>query len=52
MKITVKHYDQTIIIEEKRDDLTLGEMIEIFKRVLGAMGYHPDTINEYFIDEQ
>jgi predicted RND superfamily exporter protein len=51
MKITVTHYDQTIIVHIKGDDLTMEDMLELFRKLSLAMGYHPDVVDEYLPNE-
>ena len=39
MKLQVTAYDRTYTIEEPNDDQDIATMLEIFERILLAMGY-------------
>lgn len=42
--------DKTITMEESRDNITTYEMLELFKCMLLAIGYHPDSIKQTIIE--
>lgn len=48
MKITVEHYDEKVSIETKHDDITFEEFMELVQKITHAIGYHTNTINEWF----
>jgi hypothetical protein len=48
LKITVKFYDKKISTKVKNSDLTIGEMHELWLEILRAMGYHHETIEEFY----
>ena len=48
MKITVEHYDEKVSIETKHDDVNFEEFMELVEKIAHAIGYHPNTINEWF----
>ena len=50
MILKLQMYDRTITIEESRDDLTTHEMLELFKCMLLASEYHPDSIKQTIIE--
>ena len=47
MKISVKHYEEEITIENKRDDLTFIEFMDMIKRLSISM-YSEKLVNEYW----
>jgi hypothetical protein len=47
LTITIKHYNETITFETEADDLSMEDLVEIFRRAALAMGYQPDNVNEY-----
>lgn len=48
MKITVEHYDEKLSIETNHDDVTFEEFMELIKKVAYGVGYHSETIEEWF----
>ena len=48
LKITVKFYDKKISTKVKNSDLTIDEMHELWLEILRAMGYHHETIEEFY----
>lgn len=48
MKIQVTHYDKTVTIEEEANDHDIYQMVDIFKKICLAMGFHPDTVEVGF----
>lgn len=49
MILKLQIYDRIITIEESRNDLTAYEMLELFKCMLLAIGYHPNSIKQTII---
>ena len=61
MKITIeptqdqskeKHAFDTITIESLHDDLHIDEAMSLVERALVAWGFHPDTVQDYYKDEE
>ena len=50
MKIEIKHYGTTYIVETQNDDLTTDEMFDIFTGLLIQLGYQQESINEAIKD--
>jgi Holliday junction resolvasome RuvABC DNA-binding subunit len=50
MKIEIKHYGTTYIVETENDDLTTDEMFDIFTGLLVQLGYQNESINEAIKD--
>lgn len=50
MKIEIKHYETTYIVETQNDDLTTDEMFDIFTGLLVQLGYQNESINEAIKD--
>ena len=49
MKITLKHYDQEITIENEHDDLSIDNIMQdLIRPLLLAAGFQPKSIAEYF----
>lgn len=49
MKLTCEtKFDGTMVLESKKEDLTIQEMTEGFKLMLRSMGYVEETIEETF----
>ena len=48
MKITVEHYGEKVSIETNHDDVAFDEFMELIKKVAHGVGYHPETIEEWF----
>ena len=51
MKITIECYGSKYTIESEHDDQNAEGMVDIFRKVMSVMGFHPDTINDCFTDE-
>ena len=51
MKITVEHYDETVSIETKHDDLTFDDFMELVRKISHGIGYGSITIEEWFDKE-
>lgn len=43
MKIKIDYYDLGLTIEQP-DDISAGELLELFTRAMVMMSYHPDTV--------
>jgi hypothetical protein len=48
MKITVEHYNEKISIEVKNDDVSFDDFMDLIKKVCYGVGYHEETIKEWF----
>ena len=48
LKITVKFYNKKITAEVDHSDLPLDELHELWINIVKAMGYHENTIKEYY----
>ena len=46
--IEVKHYGEAIRITTDNSDISFEELIELFRKMAVSMGYHIDTVREYF----
>jgi len=46
-KIRFEDQYHNIEIEEKKEDLDINEFFEMLITLAKAVGYHPDTINEW-----
>ena len=46
--IEVKHYNKTIRFTIDHSDISFEELIELFRKMAVSMGYHIDTVREYF----
>jgi hypothetical protein len=51
MKITLEPYSGGVYTAQN-DAEHIHEVIDMFKGLLVNMGYHPHTVDEYFITEQ
>ena len=47
-KITLEYYNKKISTEVDRSDVTLEELYEMFMEIVRAMGYHENTIKEFY----
>lgn len=47
-RITIEHWDQKVISEVNRSDLTLKEVIQMFERLLLAAGFSQEQIEKYY----
>ena len=47
-KITLEYYNKKISTEVDRSDVTLEELHEMFMEIVRAMGYHENTIKEFY----
>ena len=48
LKITLKFYNKKISTKVDNSDLTLEELHELWLEIVKAMGYHSDTIKEFY----
>ena len=51
MKITLKPYSGGEYSAEKEAE-HISEVVNMFKGLLVQVGYHPQTVEEYFVDEE
>lgn len=51
MKITVEHYNEKVSIEVTNDDVNFDEFMELVRKVAHGVGYHSETIKEWFNNE-
>lgn len=49
MKIKIDYYDLGLTIEQP-DDISAGELLEVFTRAMVMMSYHPDTVKDVVIE--
>ena len=47
-RITVEHYDKKVIMEVDHSDVSMDDLFDMYRRLTVAIGYHPDTVDEYF----
>jgi len=48
LKITLEFYDKKISTEVDHSDLKLDELHGLWTDILKVMGYHSDTIDEFY----
>ena len=48
LKITLEFYNKKISTQVDHSDLKLSELHELWLGILGGMGYHSDTIEEFY----
>ena len=48
LKITLKFYNKKISTKVDNSDLTLEELHELWLEIVRGMGYHSDTIKEFY----
>ena len=48
LKITLKFYNKKISTQVDHSDLTLEELHELWLEIIKAMGYHHETIKEFY----
>tara|TARA_R110001599_G_scaffold67042_1_gene189498 strand:- start:809 stop:1048 length:240 start_codon:yes stop_codon:yes gene_type:complete len=48
LKITLEFYDKKISAEVDHSDLKLDELHDLWLGILKGMGYHSNTIDEYY----
>jgi len=48
LKITLKYYDKKISTGIDRSDLTLEDLHELWMEIVRAMGFHNQTIKEFY----
>ena len=48
LKITLEFYNKKISTEVDHSDLTLDELHELWVEIVRGMGYHSDTIEEFY----
>ena len=49
MKIKIDYYDLGLTIEQP-DDISAGELLEVFTRAMVMMSYHPDTVKDAVLE--
>ena len=49
MKISITHYGNTTSFESERDDQDLAEMVSIIKGMMVSVGFHPSSVDDYFV---
>jgi hypothetical protein len=47
-KITVEYYNKKISTEVDHSDVTIEDLHEMFMEIVRAMGYHENTIKEFY----
>jgi hypothetical protein len=47
-KITLEYYNKKISTEVSHSDITLAELHDMWLGIVRAMGYHEDTIKEFY----
>ena len=50
MKISITLYGNTTSYETDRDDQDISEMASILKGLMISVGFHPHSVDEYFLD--
>ena len=48
LKITLEFYNKEISTQVDHSDLKLDELHELWLGILSGMGYHSDTIEEFY----
>jgi len=48
LKVEVSFYDRKVSTEINHSDVKLEELHELWESVVKAMGYHEDTIREFY----
>lgn len=48
LKITLKFYNKKISTQVDNSDLKLDELHELWLEIVRGMGYHSDTIKEFY----
>ena len=48
LKITLKFYNKKISTQVDHSDLTLDELHELWLEIVRGMGYHSNTIKEFY----
>ena len=48
LKITLKFYNKKISTQVDHSDLKLDELHELWLEIVRGMGYHSDTIKEFY----
>ena len=49
MKVRIDYYDLGLTIEQP-DDISAGELLEVFTRTMIMMSYHPDSVRSAVIE--
>ena len=49
MKVRIDYYDLGLTIEQP-DDISAGELLEVFTRAMVMMSYHPDSVKSAVLD--
>ena len=48
MKLSITLHDKTYTVDSNDEHQTIGEVVEQFKGLLVAAGFHPANVDEYF----
>jgi hypothetical protein len=48
--ISASHYDTKVTIERDRSDLTIDELMDMFRNVAMSIGYHPVSWDNLIIE--
>lgn len=48
LKITLKFYNKKLSTQVDHSDLELSELHELWLEIVKGMGYHSDTIKEFY----
>lgn len=51
MKITIEHFGE-IVSKEMPEGATVAKFLQTVAALMIVVGYHPESIKEYFVDEQ
>lgn len=49
MKIKIDYYDLGLTIEQP-DDISAGDLLELFTKAMVMMSFHPDTVKNAVIE--
>jgi len=52
MKISIEHFGMTVTAGWTSEDTTIDDMVLAFRGLLTTIGFHPDTISQYFRDDE
>jgi len=51
MKLSHESYGEKVTIEIDHDDIDMEKMYHLIQKLLLAVGYHSDTVKEYFEEQ-
>lgn len=51
MRITIETYKRKYIVEDEYDDHNIFEIIDMLNDLLISVGYHPNSVQEGFIQK-